>query len=272
MRQLIKRLLVLLTSNTRSQRFLERSLIVCLGLMGIGKGSSPESSGERALVNKLKKGAPMGQSLCIFDVGANRGRFLQMIEHGLQRVTLFHVYAFEPCQYTYQLLCKNAEGYSNVTLNNLGLGKQAGEFELFYDMPGSGLASLSRRRLDHFGIDFKYSERVRIDTIDEYCRLNSIQIIDLLKLDVEGHELDVLRGGQQMFSKGKIKMVSFEFGGCNIDARTYFQDLYYFFKENGMNKIFRITPSGFLMPIFDYKEIYEQFITTNFVACQSETC
>jgi len=167
-------------------------------------------------------------------------------------------------------LSDNAKGYSNVRLNNFGLGKESGEFELFYNEIGSGLASLSKRRLDHFGIDFRYSEKVRIETLDDYCWNQKVQNIDLLKLDVEGHELDVLQGGIQMFQGKRIRMVSFEFGGCNIDTRTYFQDFWYFFQENRMARIFRITPSGHLVPIPQYKEVYEQFRTTNFLVLQSD--
>ena len=87
-----------------------------------------------------------------------------------------------------------------------------------------------------------------------------------MKLDVEGHELDVLRGAVRMLESQKIKMISFEFGSCNLDSRTYFQDFFYFFKEIGMSTLFRITPSGYLSPIKEYQEIYEQFRTTNFIA------
>ena len=87
----------------------------------------------------------------------------------------------------------------------------------------------------------------------------------MLKIDVEGHELDILYGSLYMLRNERIKMISFEFGGCNIDSRTYFQDFWYFFKENGMWSIFRIAPSGYLVPIQQYKEIYEQFCTTNFL-------
>ncbi len=64
-------------------------------------------------------------------------------------------------------------------------------------------------------------------------------------------------------------MATFEFGGCNIDTRTYFQDFYYFFEDVGM-RVLRITPSGFLTPIDSYKEVYEQFTTTNFVALKRD--
>ena len=108
-----------------------------------------------------------------------------------------------------------------------------------------------------------------VDTIGDYCSRNGIERIDLLKCDVEGHELDVFAGAGGMFRSGSIGMATFELGGCNIDTRTYFQDFYYFFEDVGM-QVLRITPSGFLMPIDSYKEVYEQFTTTNFVALKRD--
>ena len=265
MRNYFVKLVIKLSGIPLVQKFLVWIISRFQLLIGIGLGGSPELSGEKILIEKLKQQYKnTGNPGCIFDVGANKGKFLELMENGLQGVP-FHVHAFEPSHHTYQSLCINAGGYRNVTLNNKGLGKQIGDLELYFNEEGSGLASLYKRRLDHFNIDFKFSEKVMIDTLDNYCLSHDIQKIDLLKLDVEGHELDVLNGGLDMFARKKIGMVSFEFGGCNIDSRTYFQDFYYFFKENGMKNIYRITPSGYLMPILKYDEIYEQFRTTNFL-------
>jgi hypothetical protein len=62
-----------------------------------------------------------------------------------------------------------------------------------------------------------------------------------------------------------VSMVTFEFGGCNIDTRTYLQDFFYFFQGCRM-RLYRISPSGFFFPIPNYLEQFEQFRTTNFVA------
>ena len=83
-----------------------------------------------------------------------------------------------------------------------------------------------------------------------------------IKIDVEGHELDVLRGAQKIVAK--TKLIQFEFGGCNIDTRTFFQDFYYFFKQADF-KLFRITPKG-LFQIKEYLEEDEYFATTNYLA------
>lgn len=135
---------------------------------------------------------------------------------------------------------------------------------LYYNEKGSGLASLTKRRLEHFNIDFKESEEVKIISLDEYCKMRNIKHITLLKMDIEGHELDILRGATEMFANNAIDIVTFEFGGCNIDTRTFFQDFWYFFKEQKM-QICRILPSGEMYKIPAYSELYEQFTTTNFV-------
>ena len=66
-----------------------------------------------------------------------------------------------------------------------------------------------------------------------------------------------------MISDKKINFIQFEFGGCNIDSRTYFQDFFYLLNDN--YTIYRDLKNGlFEMPV--YKETYEIFITINFLA------
>jgi FkbM family methyltransferase len=175
------------------------------------------------------------------------------------------IHCFEPGRHTFGVLEESFTNDSRIVLNNWGIGKENGEATLFYDSVGSGLASLTKRKLDHFGYDFDLSETVKITTIDDYCEKNGIEHIHLLKIDIEGHELDALAGARKMFEKKSIDIITFEFGGCNIDTRSFFQDFWYFFREIDM-KLFRITPKGYLFPIKVYDEIHEQFRTTNFIA------
>jgi hypothetical protein len=68
-----------------------------------------------------------------------------------------------------------------------------------------------------------------------------------------------------------VRMVTFEFGGCNIDSRTYVQDFFYFFAAHGMRAMYRILPWGGLDPIPGYRETLEQFRTTNFLVLMGDT-
>jgi FkbM family methyltransferase len=267
MNKYLLQLLVSISGNYLGQRWLENLSLTLEYLMGIGAGSVVESSGEQAVILWLAQHHQPENQLCVFDVGANKGQFLSVAQAILSGSSIV-VHAFEPSPVTYSSLRQNTENFSNVVLNNFGLGEKAGDFTLYSDAPGSGLASLSKRRLDHFGLNFNHSEIVRVETLDQYCELNQIHHIDLLKLDVEGHELDVLKGGRKMFDKKAIDIVAFEFGGCNIDTHSYFQDFWYLFQELGLGFIYRITPTGYLFPITNYMEIYERFRTTNFVAAK----
>jgi hypothetical protein len=140
-----------------------------------------------------------------------------------------------------------------------------GQQTLYYDVPGSELSSLYSRRIGYHGVQMTGSEMVRMDTLDRYCAAHGVERIDLLKLDVEGHELSVLQGAAKLFERKQIAMVSFEFGGCNIDSRTYLRDFFEFFAGLHMD-LARVTRLGGLQALPRYEEALEQFRTTCFVA------
>jgi len=123
------------------------------------------------------------------------------------------------------------------------------------------MASLIKRNLDHQKINFDIREEVEVMTLDEWSKLNRI-VPDLIKIDVEGNELEVLKGGLETLQKAKI--VQFEFGSCNIETKVFFKDLWYFISSHGF-KIYRIS-SVRLIPILFCSEVNVFFGTTNFLA------
>jgi hypothetical protein len=56
-------------------------------------------------------------------------------------------------------------------------------------------------------VDTKEKIRVQTTTIDRFCQEHAIAAIDLLKLDVQGAEPLVLKGGEQMIRNGKVRLV-----------------------------------------------------------------
>ena len=255
-----KKVFYIIVGNKIAQKYIAKRIRKSQILAGIGSGGNVENSGEKSIFKKLKSLKQDGY--CLFDVGANKGDFTKLILDFFNNDHI-EVHCFEPSKATFELLSNNIKS-DKVILNNKGLGKEAGIFPFYTDFPGSGTASLTKRKMDCYGVDFNYSEDVLIDTLDDYCLSNNINDIDLLKLDVEGHELDVLEGSKEMLKRKKIKIISFEFGGCNIDTRTFLRDFYYLFNEFGF-LLYRITPSGYFYPLDNYSEKLEMFRTTNYI-------
>lgn len=198
--------------------------------------------------------------LCI-DVGGNKGDYTAAL---LSKFPNTRVVVFEPSSLNFGALKKRFTGLHNVSLEMAAISSEDQHSTFLYsDSNGSGLASLTKRRLDHFGITFDFSEVVRTVTFEKYWEENlDKQIIDLVKLDIEGHELPALQGFGDAIRR--VHLIQFEFGGCNIDTRTFFQQFWYFFKEKGFI-IHRVTPLG-LESLDSYRESDEFFSTTNFVA------
>lgn len=259
----LRRLVIRLAGNDVAQRVLAWNVYMSQYLMGIGSGTSAAASGEEAVVALAARRRTEGP-LCVFDVGANQGQYLRLALKILAGRDLV-AHAFEPSCTAFRALREAVGGRSNVHLNNCALGSARGSATLYYDRPGSGLASLTRRRLDHLDIEFGLSESVAVDTVDDYCAAHRVARIHLLKLDVEGHELNVLEGAAQMLGGRRIDVIAFEFGGCNVDTRTYLRDFFELFQGYRM-RVARVTPSGYLVALPRYREAYEQFRTSNFVA------
>lgn len=228
--------------------------------MNIGGGSDVEDSGELAVLQLVKTRLAAKDKLVIFDVGANVGTYAKGIVDifGSDRVEL---HSFEPSPKTYATLRQNTASVAGpgIHLHNFGLSDKACEIELFQDAELSGMTSVYKRRMDHFGKEFNRSELARFSTLDAFCTENNIRQIDFLKLDVEGHELKVLEGGAETLKN--VKYIQFEFGGCNIDSRTFFQDFYYLLHPQF--DIHLVLKDG-IKKLDGYKETYELFITTNF--------
>ena len=245
------------------QPFYEELLRMALRGMNIGGWDNVENSGELPALRYVRKNLVNAKEpLTIFDVGANLGKYANLIAKMFSQRKK-EIYSFEPSKKTYAQLKKNCSNNKDVRFLNFGLSDKEEKVKLYLDKETSGMASIYKRRLDYMNIYLNIEEEIQLKTLDGFCANNKIKKIDLLKMDVEGSELKVLEGAKNMLNERSIKFIQFEFGGCNIDSRTYLRDFYYALKDNYI--IYRIVSDG-LYEIKQYKEMYELFITTNFLA------
>jgi FkbM family methyltransferase len=226
-------------------------------LTGRGFGSTSIRSEVRSALRFI----PEPANAVVLDVGANKGLWSrELLKRCGGRVGA--LYVFEPSSANWSAIEASVGGAGELV--RCAVGREQGRATLWADVPGSGHASLTKRRLDHFGMTFDESEEVEIVTLDDFVESRGIERVDFAKFDIEGHELDAFAGAAGLFGSRRISALAFEFGGANIDTRTYFQDFWYFLREHGY-ELRRITPFG-LRRVSGYSEVDEFFLTTNYIA------
>jgi FkbM family methyltransferase len=121
-----------------------------------------------------------------FDIGANHGQFSLVVSQWLDSINK-KVYAFEPHPNNLNVLQENLERNrcSNVEVVDRALAASNGFMTLYGENVTASLQSVDDGRQENV---------VRVETLDKYCHQVGI-IPNIIKIDVEGAELDVLKGG-----------------------------------------------------------------------------
>ena len=171
---------------------------------------------------------------------------------------------FEP-----QKMCQeriHARHIPNMELIPKALGASEDTLILHSDSELSGLASLHERH-DSFCLNSKFhSQSVEVTTLDKEIASRGFGCVDFVKMDIEGHELEAIRGAQESLKAGIIKALAFEFGSGNINSRTFFRDFWEILTQLGF-RIYRVLPSSKLMLIDNYYEDCEYFRgVSNYIA------
>lgn len=169
--------------------------------------------GQQALAEMLLRGA---EAPVVLDVGANIGLFTVPVAAMAARAG-GRVLAFEPQRIVCQQLCANvfANRLDNVWAFNQAVGAEVGtvdlptfDYALTENIGAFSLdADLQRRRGLEAGLDRVHTDRVAMVTLDS---LEIAGRVRLVKIDVEGTEIDVLRGGRGMLAAQGFPPVMFE--------------------------------------------------------------
>ncbi len=137
----------------------------------------------------------------IFDIGANIGTFTTWMAMTFPQGK---IYSFEPQRLIFQMLCGNLaiNNFDNCYAYNLGLGNINTRIEIqepnYYKQEDFGIFSLVEDKVENkSGI----STMVEIMTLDNFVELNQVGRVDYIKIDVEGMDIDVLKGAEKTLAK-----------------------------------------------------------------------
>ena len=130
------------------------------------------------------------------------------------------VHAFEPVPRTFAALEENVKlnAAGNVRLNRIALAAHAGEVELEVpiDPEGEGLLAWGATSIH---LRRGPIERAPAQTLDSYARTHDLDRIALLKLDLEGAELEALHGMEELLGGSRIAYIVCELNTFLADAQ-----------------------------------------------------
>lgn len=183
-------------------------------------------NGEKYLLDKISSLKPK----VVFDVGCNVGSWTGTAIKPL-RSAKFH--CFDIAEDSLNQAKSNLANFSNIAYNLAAISDIDGSIQ--YRDYGS------KSPLNTTLLESCWTEPGNLGSIsnitsikgDTYCEINQITYIDLLKLDCEGADHRALKGFTAMLKDRRIRIIQFEYGYTNGDAKFLMRDFFEFFSTFG---------------------------------------
>jgi FkbM family methyltransferase len=208
-----------------------------------------------ALVQRMALSVP---EPVIFDVGAHYGEWSESLLRSVGYVPT--LYAFEPS--THSAAHARAVIGDRGRVQVLALSDAPGHGELLIVHEGAGSNSVVPFTDSHRASG--QSEPITFTTVDDFCTLNGLESIRLLKVDAEGHDLAVIRGAGGMLGTQAIDLIQFEYNHRWIDARVFLLDAFELLQGHGY-QVGKVTRLG--VEIYgEWHPELEKFVEGNYLA------
>lgn len=182
-----------------------------------------------------------GRSMTYVDVGAFEGEVLEKLIESSLKVGEAHL--FEPNPDSFATLERRAKGMfkgRRLVLHDVALGAERGVVKLTKARSMTRVAYEPKSTSDASSLSDSTTVERPIVTLDEMLDAITERRISLLKIDVEGFEIEVLRGAQRLLSEQAADVIYIE-AGMNPESRqhTYFHDIDAALKAHGY-RLFRV--------------------------------
>jgi len=238
--------------------------------MGINNAADYKISGEKHLLKLVFK---QFSNPVVFDIGANRGTYtLECLKINPN----CKIYSFEPHPENFNILKKQANKHKFIPVN-LGVSSENKEFILYgSEKDDEGVfSSFHSEVLNDIYKEKPLEYKVQAIKVEDFIKEKGIDHVNLMKIDTEGHNLEVLKGAKNLIDNGKIDVIQFEFNEMNIISRSFLKDFIEILKNYCF---YRLLPDEFLK--IDYNKelsinainpaVYEIFSYQNIIAIKKE--
>ena len=195
-------------------------------------------------IKNLKYLFKSDSKLTVIDIGANIGSISLPLAKIFNKSKIF---AIEPTNYAFKKLTKNLNLNKNlkknISLNQLFLSKVNKPTKVWSSW---NFDNDDDKHKQHLGTLHSIKKKSYM-SLNEFIKLKKIKKVDFIKLDVDGHELDVLKSGEKILKTKKpvifIEIAPYlypEFGYKCSELITYIKKLKYSFYTEDLKKIIDI--------------------------------
>ena len=185
-----------------------------------------------------------------FDVGAHKGETLKLFSNNFN---IREFYCFEPSPINFEYLKKkNFKNIKNIKIFNFGLGDKESvlAFNQLEESSSSTLVDINQdsnyykkkqKILNFFNLNRDKRKKINVNMhcLSEFMKKESIDKIDILKIDTEGYEYKVIKGAKEKIKN--IQYIYFEHHFDDMLKKDYsFSDIHRYLTKNGFKKEFKI--------------------------------
>jgi len=168
----------------------------------------------------------------VLDIGANQGQFAEMIRQVLPHAM---IYSFEPLESCFKELTAKARSLMPIQCFSFALGEKETQMMIHHNdfSASSSLLPMGRRHREAFPFtQHAVEERVTVRSLD--CVVPELELKPkiLVKLDVQGYELNVLAGAEKTLPLIDVLIVETSFVEL-YEGQPLFKDVHNFLTERG---------------------------------------
>ena len=197
----------------------------------------------------------------IFDVGSHKG---ESIDYFIKLNNLKIIQSFEPQDDIFFILQKKYKRNKKVSLNKVALSNED-HYKDFYINDLSSTSTFSKLNKKSLWLKVKNKIlnkkdsiikkiRIKTSTIDRFVKQRKIKKIDLLKIDTEGHELEILKGAKKTIKDNKIRYLLIELHHSKMYKNYSKKKIESFLKKNNFHLI-----KVFKFPLYTFSDNLYKF-------------
>jgi FkbM family methyltransferase len=169
----------------------------------------------------------------IYDIGANVGTWTLLARSAFPKS---RIEAFEPLSEHLDGFTRLTAGAPDIGLHAVALGQapSRAQMKVASLTDASSMLELRPELLQHYGVSKAGEEAVEVVRLDDYARTQRLALPDLIKLDIQGFELEALRGGEACLANATQIITEVSFVEM-YQGQALFHDVVEFFAQRSFH-------------------------------------